>query len=328
MPVVRSSSAIPADPRPRRSRRAGRTASRWEARRCTPTAVRESEDVAGAPTSVTVRTSPAIRRSSADAVRARRRLLRSGLRSSISRSTSAGSRSRRSQTLDAVERPRAFAARGSELIATALTCSDAAWCQSRRSAGRKPSLVGDQVVDADRRRGQDERAVGRGARARQRGVAEVVEDDERARDRLSRWRTTPEIGGAGDASTGEGAGAAMAIRRRCTAARTTRTLAIGAVSYAGPEGPARSIGFRDVNCHRIGTPERGRRRGEPLSARASDDSRCRNASEPRNRSSSARRLLARSVDLASPGKRPFRTWPAIDGFSLSRRTEYAYQASP
>ena len=48
--------------------------------------------------------------------------------------------------------------------------------------GFEPALVGDEVVDADGRRGQDERPVRRRARAVERAVGQVVEDDEHARD--------------------------------------------------------------------------------------------------------------------------------------------------
>ncbi len=48
----------------------------------------------------------------------------------------------------------------------------------------EPLLVGDQVVDADGRGREDESAVGGGAGPRQSRVAEVVEDDDRAGDRL------------------------------------------------------------------------------------------------------------------------------------------------
>ena len=49
---------------------------------------------------------------------------------------------------------------------------------------QEASLVGDQVVNANRRRGEHECAVGRGARPGQSRVAKVVKDDERSGDRL------------------------------------------------------------------------------------------------------------------------------------------------
>ena len=115
------------------------------------------------------------------------------------------SRSRRSQSVDGRRGAPGSRPAAASVITTELTRSGMRpGARAARAPGRKPLLVGDQVVDADGRRREDERAVGRGAGPRQRRVAEVVEDDERAGDRAAR-------GDARHRRSGGAAGAASAI---------------------------------------------------------------------------------------------------------------------
>ncbi len=161
-----------------------------------------------------------------------------------SRRTSVGRRSRSSHIVDGDRRRPACRRLPVSESETAEIWSTAAWCQSRCMRGLEAALVRDELVDTGGRRRQHEGAVGRGAHPRQRGVAEVVRDDEHAGDRGllvthdtgdRRSRRRERSAGGRDEQQGE-------QRDRGTACR----------HEPGPKVQLRSIDFLVVNCHRLG----------------------------------------------------------------------------
>src|ERR1700692_4707475 len=72
----------------------------------------------------------------------------------------------------------------------------------------------------------------------------------------SRWRTTPEIGGAGG-------GAATAIALAPKSGRTAARMVLALRRIVGPEGPVGSIEFLEVNSYSPRSLPRGVLSGHP-----------------------------------------------------------------